>query len=97
MQSPERGSTNFYKELINRGSSKIWWTGHQPGVFKLGRCSYSNIYKYRHTILNLILRWSDGTIITANVVTAFDKFADADSVDISLVMTGLEIKQLLLM
>ena len=25
---------------------------------------------------------------TANVVTAFDEFADADSVDISLVMTG---------
>jgi len=83
------GSTNFYKELINRGSSKVWWTGHQPGALNWGDAANTATYTNIDTpFSSSLVGGVDGTIATANVVTAFDEFADADSVDISLIMTG---------
>ena len=83
------GSTNFYKEVINRSSSKVWWTGHQPGGTNWAGGTSATTFTNIDTPFSASFTGGhNGTTATANVVTAFDKFADADSVDISLVMTG---------
>ena len=82
------GDSNFYKEVINRTSEYIWWTGHQPGATNWGSTSSTDFTNIDLAFSASLTNGADGTTSTANVVTAFDEFADADSVDISLVMTG---------
>ena len=82
------GDSNFYKEVINRTSEYIWWTGHQPGGTNWGNTSSTTFTNIDTPFSASFTNGMDGTTSTANVVTAFDEFADADSVDISLVMTG---------
>ena len=82
------GDSNFYKEVINRTSEYIWWTGHQPGATNWGSVSSTDFTNINTPFSASFTNGMDGTTSTANVVTAFDEFADADSVDISLVMTG---------
>jgi len=82
------GDSNFYKEVINRTSEYVWWTGHQPGGTNWGNTSSTTFTNIDTPFSASFTNGMDGTTSTANVVTAFDEFADADSVDISLVMTG---------
>ena len=82
------GDSNFYKEVINRTSENIWWTAHQPGGTNWGNTSATAFTEVQSPFSASLVGGADGTTSTANVVTAFDNFADADSVDISLIMTG---------
>ena len=82
------GDTNFYKEVINRTSEYVWWTAHQNGGTNWGSSSATAFTEVQVPFSASLVQGADGTTSTANVVTAFDNFADADSVDISLVMTG---------
>ena len=82
------GSTNYYKEVINRSSSKIWWTGHQPGATNWGSVSSTTFTNIDTPFSASFTGGHDGTTATANVVTAFDEFKDPDKVDVSLIMTG---------
>ena len=82
------GETNFYKEVINKTSESVWWTAHQNGGTNWGSGSATAFTEVQVPFSASLVGGADGTTATANVVTAFDNFADADSVDISLVMTG---------
>ena len=82
------GETNFYKEVINKTSENVWWLNHQPGGTNWGGGSTTAFTNVDTPFSASLTGGHDGTTATANVVTAFDNFADADSVDISLLMTG---------
>jgi phage tail sheath protein FI len=88
----DSGNNNFYKEVIANRSRYIQWASH-PTTISTGTAwgSTANNTAFANLTANVIVSLSggvDGTITTANVVTAYDFFDPAESVDISLVVSG---------
>jgi len=82
------GNTNFYKNVINQRSSYVWWMTHQPGALNWGNTSTSTFTTIATPFSASLTGGADGTIGNAEIITAYDEFADADSVDVSLVVSG---------
>lgn len=82
------GSSNYYKEAINTRSKYLWWGGHLAanwGTASTGAVTYTSmVAAYTATLSGGV----DDAPSSGNVNTAYDLFANADSVDISLIMAG---------
>ena len=82
------GSSNYYKEAINTRSKYLWWGGHLAanwGTASTGAVTYTSmVAAYTSTLSGGV----DDAPSSGNVNTAYDLFANADSVDISLIMAG---------
>ena len=88
----DSGNNNFYKEVIANKSRYIQWASH-PTTISTGTAwgSTANASAFANLTANVLSSLSggvDGTITTANVVTAYDSFDPAESVDIALVVSG---------
>ena len=88
----DSGNNNFYKEVIANKSKYIQWASH-PTTISTGTAwgSTANASAFANLTANVLSSLSggvDGSITTANVVTAYDSFDPAESVDISLVVSG---------
>jgi phage tail sheath protein FI len=88
----DSGNNNFYKEVIANKSKYIQWASH-PTTLSTGTAwgSTANASAFANLTANVLSSLSggvDGTISTANVVTAYDSFDPAESVDIALVVSG---------
>jgi len=88
----DSGNNNFYKEVIANKSRYIQWASH-PTTISVGTAwgSTANASAFANLTANVLSSLSggvDGTITTANVVTAYDSFDPAESVDIALVVSG---------
>ena len=88
----DSGNNNFYKEVIANKSRYIQWASH-PTTISTGTAwgSTANATAFANLTANVLSSLSggvDGSITTANVVTAYDSFDPAESVDISLVVSG---------
>ena len=94
----DSGNTNYYKNVITNKSKYIHWLSHPTAN---AGASYANATStWGTTATNKsfsrlsanatisLIGGVDGTVSTANVVTAYDLFDNADSVDISLVVSG---------
>lgn len=85
----EDGSTSYYPAVLKNKSRWIYWGGHQSGGTNWGNTAANTTFT---TVANPLSRALGGgtTIATtdADVITAWDFFKDADSVDISLVPIG---------
>ena len=94
----DSGNTNYYKNVITNKSKYIHWLSHPTAN---AGASYANATStWGTTATNKsfsrlsanatisLIGGVDGTVSTANVVTAYDEFDNADSVDISLVVSG---------
>ena len=94
----DSGNSNYYKNVITSKSKYIHWLSHPTAN---GGASYSNatstwgttatnksFSKLTANATISLIGGADGTVVTANVVTAYDQFDNADSVDISLVVSG---------
>jgi phage tail sheath protein FI len=94
----DSGNTNYYKNVITNKSKYIHWLSHPTAN---GGASYANATStwgttatnksFSNLSANVtisLIGGADGTVSTANVVTAYDEFDNADSVDISLVVSG---------
>jgi phage tail sheath protein FI len=83
------GSSSYYKNVINSQSRYVWWLNHQPGGTNWGTTAINKVFTNINTPFSASMSaGADGTIGTSEIVTAYDKFADSDSVDISLVVSG---------
>ena len=88
----DSGNTNYYKNVIANKSKYVHWLSH-PSTVGTGTAwgSSANATAFAvmtsHTTVSLT-GGADGTVSTANVVTAYDSFDNAESVDISLVISG---------
>jgi phage tail sheath protein FI len=82
------GNTNYYKNVINQRSNYVWWMTHQPGALNWGNTSTSTFTSIATPFSASLTAGADGSIGNAELITAYDKFADADSVDVSLVVSG---------
>ena len=83
------GSSIYYPNVLNEQSEYVWWTGHQPGATNWGSNAQGVTFnEIRVPFYASMSGGADGTITTANVVSAYSQFANADSVDISLIISG---------
>ena len=94
----DSGNTNYYKNVITNKSKYIHWLSHPTAN---AGASYANatstwgttatnksFSRLSSNVTISLIGGVDGTVSTANVVTAYDQFDNADSVDISLVVSG---------
>ena len=94
----DSGNTNYYKNVITSKSKYIHWLSHPTAN---AGASYANatstwgttatnksFSKLSANATISLIGGVDGTVSTANVGTAYDQFDNADSVDISLVVSG---------
>jgi hypothetical protein len=90
----EDGTTNYYKEVINSKSKWIWWLGHPSEAENWGRTtanvaleddsSYAEV-----AITDYILTGgTDFAPSTGDLSNTYSLFANPDSVDVSLIMSG---------
>ena len=94
----DSGNSNYYKNVITSKSKYIHWLSHptaNAGASYANATSTWGTTATNKSFSNLtanatisLIGGVDGTISTANVVTAYDQFDNADSVDISLVVSG---------
>ena len=88
----DSGNNNYYKQVLENKSSYVYWMSH-PTTIATGTSwgSTANNTAFANLTANVTVSLSggvDGTITTANVVTAYDSFDPAESVDIALVVSG---------
>ena len=85
----DSGNTNYYKNVIANRSKYIHWMSHADDGTNWGSAASGTTYANLTANVTVSLTaGADGTISTANVVTAYDTFDNADSVDINLVVSG---------
>ena len=88
----ESGETTYYKNVIATQSKYVHWMDHPTtvgsGAAWRNTALSSTFANLTSNVTVSLSNGADGTIATANVVTAYDYFDNADSVDISLVIGG---------
>ena len=89
----DSGNTNYYKNVIRNKSKYIHWVSHTTTVATSGTAwgSTANATSFKSLTANVTVSLSggvDGTISTANVISAYDFFDPAETVDIALVIGG---------
>ena len=85
----EDGSTNYYKEVLNRSSAYLWWAGHPSGVTNAGSAASSTFGGGNTPITNSLASGADGSAATPGAYQlAYDKFKNAEEVDIALLLAG---------
>ena len=88
----DSGNSNYYKNVIEEQSQYIHWMDHPTGIGAGtawgSSANNSNFANLTSVVTRSLGNGADGTISTANVVTAYDSFDPAESVDISLVISG---------
>lgn len=86
------GENNYYVDVINRKSLYAWWfiaPGSAPTNYGTAAAGVTFGTEVLPSDDNLIGGQTDNTHLTdGNIETAYDLFKNADTVDISLVMTG---------
>ena len=86
----EDGSSNYYVNVINESSQYLWWLAHPDGATNWGSTATgANFVGLSNTVQTVSL--SNGVSSVANsssLIVAYDKFKNADEVDISLIMTS---------
>ncbi len=85
----ESGNSSYYKNIINNRSRYIWWLSHQNGGTNWGNTASGRAF----TNVNLpeyssLASGANGTVGNSQLTNAYDKFKNADVVDISLIVTG---------
>jgi phage tail sheath protein FI len=82
------GSTNYYKNVVN-SSRYIWWLGHPAAGTNWGTSSQDKSFANLSAPISRVLaNGADGNITDGNLLAAYDRFANADSVDVNLLIAG---------
>jgi phage tail sheath protein FI len=87
----EDGTTAFYKTLINDNSRYVWATNDRPEAVTTAAASLANSttsLPYSKSFIGGRDGVNENTATVAALASAYDIFADASSVDVSLLMAG---------
>jgi phage tail sheath protein FI len=89
----DSGNSNYYKNAIETKSEYIWWLSHPTANLDVGTAwgSTANASSFANTTGNVTFSLSggaDGTVEASQITTGWDQFKNAESVDISLCVTG---------
>ena len=85
-----QGDTNYYPDVIYNQSNYIYWMDHNSSGSNWGSAVSGTTYTAVTTVSNVSLsNGSDGSAATtAQKLTAYQKFQDAETVDVGLIMAG---------
>ena len=87
----EDGTTAFYKTVVNDNSRYVWATNDRSEATTTAAASLSNstaTTPYSKSFIGGRDGVNESTATVAALASAYDLFADASSVDVSLLMTG---------
>jgi phage tail sheath protein FI len=88
----DSGNSNYYKNVIEQQSQYIYWMDHPfangANATWGSTASGKGFANLTSNVTVSLAGGVDGTISTANVITAYNFFDSAESVDISLVISG---------
>jgi len=87
----EDGATNYYKNVVNDNSAYVWWSADRSTA--LSNTALNVVSSTSSTPLSLsFVNGSDGDdeseVALSLLASAYDKFASAEEVDVSLILTG---------
>ena len=86
------GSTNYYVNVLNQRSRYVWWTNHANGNSNWGSAAAGTTFDAANGMRNPVYRslagGADGSITAGTVNTAYGYLTNADTIDISLIITG---------
>jgi hypothetical protein len=85
-----QGSVNYYPDVIYNSSNYIYWMDHNAGGSNWGTAASGTTFTDVTSVSNVSLAsGADGSAATtAQKLTAYQKFADAETVDVGLIMAG---------
>jgi len=85
-----QGDVNYYPTVIRNKSKYIWWTDHNSSGSNWGNAGSGTTYTAVNApTLDSLSGGSNGSSVTVgNLKDAYDKFADAETVDVGLIITG---------
>ncbi len=85
-----QGDINYYPDVIYNKSSYIYWMDHNASGSNWGSAASGTTFTDVTTVSNVSLQsGADGTAATTGQkLTAYQKFADAETVDVGLIMAG---------
>ena len=88
----DSGNSNYYKDVVNRQSQYIWSLSHPTNLgtgTAWGSVANTSVFKlFSSNSSNSLSSGAVGTTSTANVTTGWDSFKNAESIDVSLLVTG---------
>jgi hypothetical protein len=88
----DSGNSNYYKDVIQNRSQYVWWLSHPTNLGSgtaWGSTANVSAYKlFSSNSSNSLSAGVVGTVGTANVTSGWDQFKNAESVDVSLLVTG---------
>jgi len=81
------GSTNYYKDAINRRSEWAWWTGHPSGTTNFGsKASFTFTGPATPDTTSFVWGKDGVTPSDSNYNTGWDKFNDKKEIDVSILL-----------
>ena len=84
----DSGNTNYYKNVIANRSKYIHWMSHPADGTNWGQNAATAFANLSANVTVSLSAGSDGTITTANVISAYANFDNSESVDIALIVSG---------
>jgi phage tail sheath protein FI len=82
------GTSNYYKDVLNTRSNYVWWMSHPDAGTNWGGVASTNFARLAVKVSETLTDGADGTVTVGNINTAYNKVANPDSVDISLIVSG---------
>ena len=84
------GSTNYYKNVINTQSKYVWWASDRANAVSNVATSVASSTNAKPLTLSFQggVDNDESSVPIADIARAYDLFASAEEVDISLVLTG---------
>jgi hypothetical protein len=82
------GTSNYYKDVLNSRSNYVWWMSHPDAGTNWGGVASTNFARLATKVNERLTDGADGTVTVGNITTAYNKVANPDSVDISLIISG---------
>ncbi len=85
-----QGGINYYPDVIYNSSNYIYWMDHNASGSNWGNTASGTTFTSVTTISDVSLQaGADGSVATVGEkLTAYEKFADADTVDVGLIMAA---------
>ena len=84
-----QGSSDYYPDVIYRGSNFIYWTDHISAGSNWGSDTTTTYTDVDTITIDTLTGGTDDYAVTAGELElAYDKFADTESVDVNLVLGG---------
>ena len=85
-----QGNDNYYPNVIYTKSEYIYWTKHHASGSNWGNAASGTTFTAVNTpTLETMSGGSNGsTVTTGEIKTAYDKFADSETVDVGLIIAG---------